>query len=173
MRNRLSYANVMATIAVFIALGGTGYAAVTITGRNVKDGSLTTADVKDKSLLSKDFKTGQLPAGKDGAPGPVGPRGPQGYPGSNGNPGADGTRVSFQTIEGVDRTVGAGTVDSYLLICPVNWVAISASFTATSDNVSLALADRDIGGTQYRLKVYNRGAFDTTWRPQGVCAKFG
>ena len=47
---RLSYANVMATLAVFIALGGSGYAALTITGRDVKDGSLTYRDVKRNSL---------------------------------------------------------------------------------------------------------------------------
>ena len=33
MRFRLSYANVMSTLAVVIALGGTSYAAVAITGR--------------------------------------------------------------------------------------------------------------------------------------------
>ena len=30
LRSHLSYANVMATVAVFIALGGTSYAAITI-----------------------------------------------------------------------------------------------------------------------------------------------
>ena len=38
MHRRLTYSNVMATIAVFIALGGSSYAAVKITGKNVKDG---------------------------------------------------------------------------------------------------------------------------------------
>ena len=33
LRSHLSYANVMATVAVFIALGGTSYAAITITVR--------------------------------------------------------------------------------------------------------------------------------------------
>jgi hypothetical protein len=50
MRSKLSYANVMATIAVFIALGGSSYAAIIITGKNVKNGSLTGADIKDNSL---------------------------------------------------------------------------------------------------------------------------
>ena len=31
LRSRLTYANVMATIAVFVALGGTSYAAIKIT----------------------------------------------------------------------------------------------------------------------------------------------
>jgi hypothetical protein len=79
MLSRLSYSNVMATIAVFIALGGTSYAALKVTGKNVKDAtltgkdvansSLTSADVKNSSLLAKDFKPGQLSGGGPGAPG--------------------------------------------------------------------------------------------------------
>jgi hypothetical protein len=79
MRSHLSYSNVMATIAVFIALGGTSYAAIKVTGKNVKDAtltgkdvansSLTSADVKNNSLLVKDFKAGQLTGGGPGAPG--------------------------------------------------------------------------------------------------------
>ena len=85
LRSRLTYANVMATVAVFIALGGSSYAAIRVTGKNVKDSSLTgrdiknssltTSDLKDRSLLATDFKVGQLPAGP---PGPKGDRGDKG-----------------------------------------------------------------------------------------------
>ncbi len=91
LRARLTYANVMATVAVFIALGGSSYAAITITGKNVKNrsltakdikkSSLTTREVKNRSLLAQDFKAGQLPAG---------PRGQQGVKGDKGAPGQDG-----------------------------------------------------------------------------------
>ncbi len=60
LRDRLTYANVMATIAVFIALGGTTYAAVTITGRDIKDGSLTGRDVKRNSLTGKQIAEAHL-----------------------------------------------------------------------------------------------------------------
>jgi hypothetical protein len=53
LRRHLTYANVMATIAVFVALGSGSYAAVTITGRDVKNGSLTGKDVKRNSLGPK------------------------------------------------------------------------------------------------------------------------
>ena len=46
LRRHLSYANVMATIAVFIALGGSSYAALKITGADVRNGSLTNRDLK-------------------------------------------------------------------------------------------------------------------------------
>ena len=76
------YANVTATMALVVALGGTSYAAIKLP-RN----SVTSKTVKDRSLLSKDFKRGQIPAGKAGpagAAGPAGPQGPQGFPGPAG-----------------------------------------------------------------------------------------
>jgi hypothetical protein len=87
LNSHLTYANVVATLALFVALGGSSYAALKVTGKTVKDrsltakdikkGSLTTTEVRDRSLLSKDFKTGQLPAGPQG---PKGDKGDQGEP---------------------------------------------------------------------------------------------
>jgi hypothetical protein len=90
---------VVAMIALFVALGGTGYAALTVTSKTVKDGSLTGkdiknssitgTDVKDKSLKAADFGD-QLPAGPQGAPGPQGAQGPAGPRGAEGPAGRDG-----------------------------------------------------------------------------------
>src|SRR5262249_8805809 len=67
LRPRLTYANVMATIAVFIALGGASYAATqlpknsvgtkqiknnAVTGQKVAAGTLTGQDIKMASLGS-------------------------------------------------------------------------------------------------------------------------
>jgi hypothetical protein len=82
LARRLTFANVVAMLALFVALGGTGYAALAITGKNVVNGSLTggdirnnsvgSTDVRDGTLLAKDFKAGQLPAGAQGAAGAPG-----------------------------------------------------------------------------------------------------
>jgi hypothetical protein len=50
LRRKLSYANVVATLALFIALGGSSYAALVVTGRDVKNGSLTYRDMKRNTL---------------------------------------------------------------------------------------------------------------------------
>ena len=60
LRGRLSYANVMSTIAVVVALGGTTYAAATITGSDVKNRSLTGKDVKPNSLTGKQIAERRL-----------------------------------------------------------------------------------------------------------------
>ncbi len=86
MRRHLTYSNVIATLALFIALGGTSYAAVKITSRNVVDGSLTGKDLKKRSVQLNRLK-GTLPAGARGAKGDTGATG---APGSPGAPGAKG-----------------------------------------------------------------------------------
>jgi len=88
LRKGLSYANVMATIAVFIALGGSSYAAATlkknsvhtaniakgaVTSPKIARNAVTSTKVKDGSLLPQDFKAGALPQGPKGDPGPPGP----------------------------------------------------------------------------------------------------
>ena len=85
LRRRLTFANVVSVLALFVALGGSSYAAIKVTGKNVKNSSLTGADirnssltssdVKNRSLLARDFKTGQLPAGPRGADGANGTNG--------------------------------------------------------------------------------------------------
>jgi hypothetical protein len=64
LRRRLSYANVMATVAVFIALGGSSYAALTITGRDVVNRSLTNRDLKRNTLDGSRIKESRLGAVK-------------------------------------------------------------------------------------------------------------
>lgn len=103
IRRHFSYANVIATTALFVALGGTSYAAVTLSKGSVKSrhlasNAVTSAKVKDGSLSARDFKAGQLPAGRDGAAGAQGPtgvageRGGDGASGPAGAPGAAGAR---------------------------------------------------------------------------------
>jgi len=98
-----------------VALGGSSYAAIKVTGKNVKNSSLTgmdvknssltTADVKDGSLLSGDFKVGQLPAGPAGpagAAGPAGPAGRQGVQGVKGDTGPPGPTAGAVDGNGAD-----------------------------------------------------------------------
>jgi hypothetical protein len=90
--SRLTYANVLATIAVFISLGGSSYAVLRITGKNVPRNALTgaditgltTRDIRDRSLLRRDFKKGQLLRGRRGR------RGLQGVKGDKGDQGVPG-----------------------------------------------------------------------------------
>jgi hypothetical protein len=121
---RSPYANVTATLALFLALGGTSYAAITISGANVRNGTLTGADVKNESIKSRDvdngslraadFKSGQLPAGPQGL---AGPQGPQGIQGPQGPAGATNV-VARRTNRNLAPTpAGDVTIESALASC--------------------------------------------------------
>jgi hypothetical protein len=60
LRPRLTYANVMATIAVFIALGGSSYAALKISGRDIKAHTITGKNIKRNSLGRRQVKESNL-----------------------------------------------------------------------------------------------------------------
>jgi hypothetical protein len=47
-------------LALFVALGGTSYAAITITGGNVRNGTLTGSDLKNESVKGADVDNGTL-----------------------------------------------------------------------------------------------------------------
>jgi len=84
LRPRLTYSNVIATLALFLALGGgTAFAADqlaqgSVGSKQLKRNAVTGVKVKDGSLSAGDFRPGQLPEGE------VGPRGIQGAPGAPG-----------------------------------------------------------------------------------------
>jgi hypothetical protein len=83
MRPKLTYANVVATLALFIALGGASYAAIklpknsvgtkqlkrqSVTSAKIKKGAITAAQVMSGSLTADLFKAGQLPQSTAAAP---------------------------------------------------------------------------------------------------------
>jgi len=90
-RRRLTYANVLSTLCLFVLLGGGAYAADKISlpkhsvgPRQLQANAVRSRQVKDGSLLARDFKAGQLPAGAQGPEGRQGPRGAQGQTGPAG-----------------------------------------------------------------------------------------
>jgi hypothetical protein len=124
MRSHITYANVIATLALFIALGGVSYAALRVTGRDVVDGSLTGKDIKRKSVPVNRLK-GKLPAGPAGPGGAAGPQGPQGPKGETGPAGpVDPGR--FVPAAGL-TTIGVG---------PSGWETSNASIAAPADRIA-------------------------------------
>jgi hypothetical protein len=83
IRRRPSPAIVIASMALMVALGGTGYAAIVIPNNSVgtaqlKNNAVISSKVKHGSLKAVDFAAGQIPSGPAGAAGPAGPAGAAG-----------------------------------------------------------------------------------------------
>jgi hypothetical protein len=60
LSGRLTYANVMATVGVFIALGGSAYAVNTVNSSDITDGQVKSVDVGDGEIKSADVKDQSL-----------------------------------------------------------------------------------------------------------------
>ena len=60
IRAHLSYANVTATLALFIALGGSSYAALRIGSREIVNNSVRSGDIRNNHVRSRDIRNGTL-----------------------------------------------------------------------------------------------------------------
>src|SRR4051794_3021074 len=88
LRSRLTYGNVMSTVAVFIALGGTSYALTlprnSVGSRELRERSVGASELKTGSVASRDLRNRAIKLrdlalatrttlrGKQGPPGPRG-----------------------------------------------------------------------------------------------------
>jgi hypothetical protein len=190
------YANVTATLALVMALGGTSYAAVTITGANIKDrsvkqtdlasDSVTSAKVKNRTLLRADFKAGQLTGGA-GAPGPQGAQGAQGPTGAKGEAGTPATRL-FAVVPANSPTLlaqsgvasfthnGTGT-GSYTLVFdqPITncaWLATPGSRnggTQSTDNRIITVNGAAVTSTIEVRTAVSNAATDMTFNVAVLC----
>lgn len=179
---RPTAANVLSFLALFVALGGTSYAAVTITGRNVKNSSLTgadvrnssltTSDVKNHSLLTRDFKPGQLPAGPKGEPGPRGLQGGEGPKGAIGAIGAPGISGRHQ-VDGTSA-FDSTTQKSVIAACPPGTTVIGGgAFVNASGAVALKTSVAVADGNAWSATAFETAADAENWNvdARAICAK--
>lgn len=152
LRSRLTYANVVASLALFLALGGGAYAATklpknsvssaTIKDRSIKardlgDGVVGTKQIADRSITKSDLASSV----RDGLDGTAGPRGAAGAPGANGTNGANGRD-------------GAGIVASktygYTTIAPAKTVVLdSMTWTQPAGTLDMVQGWSTIGYNGY------------------------
>ncbi|MGB2712485.1 MAG: hypothetical protein WBC33_13335 [Conexibacter sp.] len=129
MRRRLSFANVTSMVALMVALGGTSYAATTLSknsvgsaqikkgsvaGSDIRANAITSTKVKNGSLKAVDFGANQLPAGAKGDTGAQGPKGDTGAFGA-------ATVQFFQAA----ADLADGASQSYNVFCPAGQQAIA------------------------------------------------
>jgi hypothetical protein len=148
---RLTYANVAATLALFLALSGTAAGAqALITSRDVVDHSLTGVDIANHSLTGSDIKAGSLGSGVfsdaalanlHGADGPTGPAGAAGDAGPAGPRGVPGQGV-------VSTSTSTPDVSDYQDLAPL----AKATLTGSGDYVIFAsVTAHNTGGSDDNL----------------------
>lgn len=91
----------LTAVAVTLCCAASATAASVITGKQIKNNSVSTKDIKNRSLRAIDFRPGTLRRG------PAGPAGPAGVPGPAGGAGPAGPAGSARAYGYVD---GAGNL---------------------------------------------------------------
>ena len=169
----------MATIAVFIALGGASYAAVAIpansvgtnqlkksavAGPKIKKNAINSAKVKDGSLQRGDFASGTLLQGLQG------PKGDPGAPGPTGNAGAPG--ISGRTyVIGAEVSVNPGQVDTAQVTCPAGKKVMGGG-GGTEGNAPI-VAMGQINDSTWAVNVRNNEGVPAKVSANAVCAQVG
>jgi hypothetical protein len=88
-----SFSASLAALALFIALGGSSFAApvrALIAGKDIRPDAISTRHVKNGTLRAADFRAGDLAAGAKGEPGAAGAAGAKGETGAAGPQGERG-----------------------------------------------------------------------------------
>lgn len=104
--------SLLSALAIFLALGGSAYAALSVTGKDVKNGSLTGRDVRDGSIRAQDLHSKLRRASR---PGPQGPPGPAGPPGA-------GEAIFTRVAEAAVGTGGKSEAVGRLFLPQGSWV---------------------------------------------------
>jgi hypothetical protein len=179
-REHLTSAHLIAIIALFVALGGTSYAALKLPKRSVgakhlKKNAVRSAQVKNRSLRKKDFKKGQLPRGKRGATGPQGIQGLQGIQGiqglqgKQGEQGEQGETGSFGSVnvqvEQATSDIADGSLTTVDAFCLGGQTAIGGGVRGDADepDETEIVASRPITNTLDGNLPGDNGTF-TGWR---------
>ena len=189
--NNGRYANITATLALLVALSGSAYAAVAVTGRDIRNGTIrgvdmakgtitssklrdrtvrgidvanntiTSGKIRDASLLIRDFKAGQLPAG---------PTGPPGVPGIN--------AASSVLIRGAQSPglIAAGDTATVAVACAGGEKAIAGGVTSPSNTFDVR-SSTPVGAAGageipvgWRVEAVNIAGAPNTLQVFAICA---
>jgi collagen triple helix repeat protein len=197
MLNRLGrrHSTAVAYLALFAALGGSAYAAVTVTGKDIKDGTVTGRDVKNRSLGTEKLSTkaiGSLagqrgPAGPEGPAGPKGDKGdrgpagqagpkgetgPQGPQGPAGPPGPSGVSGWQYVTEG--KSIGPGETGRWQVYCPIGKRALGGGEAAAENNYDKGFvlhSGPTAAARGWEVKILNQSGGSTyTYYAWVICA---
>lgn len=140
LKDRITYANVTATLALFVALGGTSYAALklprnSVGSAQIRTGAVRSSEIKDRSIRTRDLSL-QARKALRGTPGPQGLQGATGAPAAKFFAAVSG---AGEFVRGNATSGGrAGSVGFYVVgfAEPVSGCAYAATLGATDGTVT-------------------------------------
>jgi collagen triple helix repeat protein len=175
----------VAYLALFAALGGSAYAAVTVTGKQIKNGTITGKDVKNRSLGAGELSATALsslsgqqgpagPQGPKGEPGPAGLTGPQGETGPAGPEGPVGPRgpsgiSGLELVISDPVSVDPGYAGGASVTCPPGKQIVGGGGSAFSGGQ--LISTQPIDASRWAVDYYNPFNIKITIHAYALCAR--
>ena len=166
-----SAALVVALVALFAACSGTAVAAKLITGKQIANNTVTGADVKKGSLQATDL-SGKARAALQGATGAQGPAGPAGAKGADGAPGAPG--ISGREVVVASTNTNSDAEKSALATCPDGKQVIGGGANVFPNDVDDVVVREAFpsSATGFHVEAQEIGAVGANWQvaAYAICA---
>jgi hypothetical protein len=140
-RPRLSYANVTATLALVLAIGGTSYAAVQINGKNLKNRSVAAKKLKKNTLTATEIRESKLGT----------------VPRADSASRADTADTAGGATSAANASkLGGATPESYRLSCPSGTILVLGECFETNLRATktLPLALKECGAAGRRVPTF-------------------
>lgn len=163
LRPRLTYANVVSTLCLFIVLGGTSYglAAGTIGSREIKNGGVRSKDIRNNDVRGADVRSSTLTGGDVAA---------------DALTGADISEASLGKVSAAaaaDRAanadqVGGRTAAQLTLSCPANTTLVAGLCFETSPRAAQSLFSAARACALDGRRLPSLGELDAYGNVQGV-----
>ncbi len=180
MRNRavrfgVSPALAVASLALAVSLGGTGYAAVKLPKNSVgptqiRANAVTSPKVRNGALRLVDFARAERTRlkGDPGAVGPTGQTGPKGDKGDKGDPGAIGVSA-WQRASGPPYSIQPGAAATLSHNCPAGKRAFGGG-TLSNSPLGIVVSSWPSADSTWSVRVRNPTAAQITFQVWAVCA---
>ncbi len=181
LRERLTFANVTASLALFIALGGTSYAAITLprnsVGANqIRTGAVRSSEVRDRALGARDLslaarrflRSQQGAQGPRGPEGPQGERGPQGIQGLPGGGGPGGVTLTVKQASGA--VTGSEETDAAVAACDAGQRVTGGGVRVDTGGGASMSESYPSGGNTSWTGVVSKDVNDATFTVFAICA---
>ncbi len=162
---RLTYANVMSSVAVFMVLGGGAYAAATVGTNQIRNNGVRTQDVKDGNVRGKDMIRGAF--------GRREVRDADHVDGKNASDFLSNNASGIGVVRGPVEAIPGGGINGSVAFCPAGQRVISGGGTVDTAAGGIFLSEASDDRTAWLAAGEDLDGGGGAVQAQALCARGG